>query len=95
MEASASFNYAEYCQSKRSEKAPSTTKAPSTVRAPSSIQPPSTVRAPPIVKTFSTVSAPSTTMAPSEAGTEATEDNDHVYTYVAMREPDPAKDAQV
>lgn len=30
-----------------------------------------------------------------EALEEQTEDNDHVYRYVAMREPDPAMDAQV
>lgn len=35
------------------------------------------------------------TEAPSEGATEDVEENDHVYTYVAMREPDPAKDAQV
>lgn len=47
---------------------------------------------------------PSITAAPSEISSEGTAttattiaatDNDHVYKYVAMREPDPAKDAQV
>ena len=39
--------------------------------------------------------APSTAAAPAEEMSEPIEDNDHMYTYVAMREPDVTKDAQV
>lgn len=79
MEATGEFSYAERCRVRKSGKAPSIVTASTEADTEEAEAP----------------EEPEEVEEAEEAEEEDVDDDDNNHTYIAMRDPDPAKDAQV